>query len=213
MDALQPGDALLIAGKGHETGQVVGRGHPALRRHRAGERGGRGARRAGRVTRARSGPRDAAVAATGGGEPAGLGGQRRLDRHPQPRAGRSLRGAERGAGRPRLRRRGAGAGRGGGAGVARRRRVGPRRAASASCRTCWTGLRALGAAARARFGGRLVAVTGSVGKTGTKEMLRTALRGAGPVHAAEKSFNNHWGVPLTLARMPADATSRWSRSA
>ncbi|WP_111429863.1 UDP-N-acetylmuramoyl-tripeptide--D-alanyl-D-alanine ligase [Rhodobacteraceae bacterium DSL-40] len=66
-------------------------------------------------------------------------------------------------------------------------------------------LRALGAAGRARFGGKLVAVTGSVGKTGSKEMLRTALGAEGRVHAAEKSFNNHWGVPLTLARMPRDA--------
>ncbi|MFT3975314.1 MAG: UDP-N-acetylmuramoyl-tripeptide--D-alanyl-D-alanine ligase [Amaricoccus sp.] len=66
------------------------------------------------------------------------------------------------------------------------------------------GLRALGRAARARFGGRVVAVTGSVGKTGTKEMLRTALGAQGSVHAAEKSFNNHWGVPLTLARMAPD---------
>ncbi len=66
-------------------------------------------------------------------------------------------------------------------------------------------LRALGAAARARFAGRLVAVTGSVGKTGSKEMLRLALGAQGRVHAAEKSFNNHWGVPLTLARLPADA--------
>jgi UDP-N-acetylmuramoyl-tripeptide--D-alanyl-D-alanine ligase len=63
------------------------------------------------------------------------------------------------------------------------------------------GLRALGAAGRTRFGGRLVAVTGSVGKTGSKEMLRTALSTQGTVHAAEKSFNNHWGVPLTLARL------------
>ncbi|TPE50518.1 UDP-N-acetylmuramoyl-tripeptide--D-alanyl-D-alanine ligase [Amaricoccus solimangrovi] len=67
------------------------------------------------------------------------------------------------------------------------------------------GLRALGAAARARFRGRVVAVTGSVGKTGTKEMLRTALGAQGRAHAADKSFNNHWGVPLTLARMPAEA--------
>ena len=66
------------------------------------------------------------------------------------------------------------------------------------------GLRALGRAARARFAGRVVAVTGSVGKTGTKEMFRAALAALGSVHAAEKSFNNHWGVPLTLARMPAD---------
>ena len=66
-------------------------------------------------------------------------------------------------------------------------------------------LRALGRAARARFAGQVVAVTGSVGKTGTKEMLRTALAAQGRVHAAEKSYNNHWGVPLTLARLPADA--------
>ncbi len=65
-------------------------------------------------------------------------------------------------------------------------------------------LGALGRAARARFGGRVVAVTGSVGKTGSKEMLRVALGAQGSVHAAEKSFNNHWGVPLTLARLPAD---------
>ena len=67
------------------------------------------------------------------------------------------------------------------------------------------GLHALGAAGRARFGGRAVAVTGSVGKTTTKEMLRTALAAFGLTHAAEASYNNHWGVPLTLARAPADA--------
>ena len=50
----------------------------------------------------------------------------------------------------------------------------------------------------------MLGVTGSVGKTGTKEMLRTALGGQGTVHAAERSFNNHLGVPLTLARMPRD---------
>ncbi|MBP7240847.1 UDP-N-acetylmuramoyl-tripeptide--D-alanyl-D-alanine ligase [Amaricoccus sp.] len=66
-------------------------------------------------------------------------------------------------------------------------------------------LEALGRAGRARFRGRLVAVTGSAGKTGTKEMLRTALGAQGRVHAAEKSFNNHWGVPLTLARMDPGA--------
>ncbi len=67
------------------------------------------------------------------------------------------------------------------------------------------GLTAIGAAARARFTGRLVAVTGSVGKTTTKEMLRRILAAAGPTHAAVASYNNHWGVPLTLARMPRDA--------
>jgi UDP-N-acetylmuramoyl-tripeptide--D-alanyl-D-alanine ligase len=63
-------------------------------------------------------------------------------------------------------------------------------------------LTALGAAGRARTGARVVAVTGSVGKTSTKEMLRTALAPQGFTHAAEASYNNHWGVPLTLARMP-----------
>jgi UDP-N-acetylmuramoyl-tripeptide--D-alanyl-D-alanine ligase len=66
------------------------------------------------------------------------------------------------------------------------------------------GLEALAKAARARTGAKVIAVTGSVGKTGTKEMLRTALCSQGKVHAAEKSYNNHWGVPLTLARMSAD---------
>lgn len=65
------------------------------------------------------------------------------------------------------------------------------------------GLDALARAARTRTNARVIAVTGSVGKTSTKEMLRTALASQGSVHAAEKSFNNHWGVPLTLARMPA----------
>jgi UDP-N-acetylmuramoyl-tripeptide--D-alanyl-D-alanine ligase len=62
----------------------------------------------------------------------------------------------------------------------------------------------LGRAARARTGARVVGVTGSVGKTSTKEMLRAILSGQGKTHAAEASYNNHWGVPLTLARMPAD---------
>jgi UDP-N-acetylmuramoyl-tripeptide--D-alanyl-D-alanine ligase len=63
----------------------------------------------------------------------------------------------------------------------------------------------LGAAARARTKARVVGITGSVGKTSTKEMLRAILSGQGKTHAAEASYNNHWGVPLTLARMPADA--------
>jgi len=66
------------------------------------------------------------------------------------------------------------------------------------------GLEALGIAARARTDARVIAITGSVGKTGSKEMLRVALQGQGRIHVAEKSYNNHEGVPLTLARMPAD---------
>ncbi len=63
----------------------------------------------------------------------------------------------------------------------------------------------LGRYARARFGGKMVAITGSVGKTTTKEMLRTILSAAGKTHASPASYNNQWGVPLTLARLPADA--------
>ncbi len=65
-------------------------------------------------------------------------------------------------------------------------------------------LERIGAAARARMHGAVVAVTGSVGKTGTKEMLRLAFSALGATHAPVGSFNNHWGVPLTLARMPAE---------
>ena len=68
-----------------------------------------------------------------------------------------------------------------------------------------TALEDLGRAARARTAAKIVAVTGSVGKTTTKEALRTALSASGKVHAAVASFNNHWGVPLTLARMPQDS--------
>ena len=63
-------------------------------------------------------------------------------------------------------------------------------------------MEALGRAARTRSTGRIAAVTGSVGKTTTKEMLRAALFASGPTHAAVASFNNHWGVPLTLSRLP-----------
>lgn len=61
----------------------------------------------------------------------------------------------------------------------------------------------LGRASRARSEAKIIAVTGSVGKTSSKEMLRQALEPSGEVHASVASFNNHWGVPLTLARMPA----------
>lgn len=61
--------------------------------------------------------------------------------------------------------------------------------------------------ARARSGARVTAITGSVGKTTTKEMLRRILEAVAPgqVHAARASYNNQWGVPLTLAELPADA--------
>jgi UDP-N-acetylmuramoyl-tripeptide--D-alanyl-D-alanine ligase len=65
-------------------------------------------------------------------------------------------------------------------------------------------LERLAAASRKRSSARIIAVTGSVGKTSTKDALRHVLASQGGVHASDKSFNNHWGVPLTLARMPAD---------
>jgi UDP-N-acetylmuramoyl-tripeptide--D-alanyl-D-alanine ligase len=67
------------------------------------------------------------------------------------------------------------------------------------------GLRDLARAARARSPAKIVGVTGSVGKTGTKEALRLTLSRDGETHASVASYNNHWGVPLSLARAPASA--------
>ena len=68
-------------------------------------------------------------------------------------------------------------------------------------------LTALGHAARARSSARIIGVTGSAGKTGTKEALFHALDRMvpGTVHRSVKSYNNHVGVPLSLARMPRDS--------
>src|SRR3546814_1559698 len=68
-------------------------------------------------------------------------------------------------------------------------------------------LNALGAASRARTSARIIGVTGSVGKTGTKEALFHALDRYAPyaVHRSVKSYNNHVGVPLSLARMPRES--------
>lgn len=65
------------------------------------------------------------------------------------------------------------------------------------------GLQALGAASRARLSGTVIGVTGSVGKTGTRTAIAAALERSGGTYASERSFNNHVGVPLTLARTPA----------
>ena len=67
------------------------------------------------------------------------------------------------------------------------------------------GLINLACASRARLGAQVIAVTGSVGKTSTKEALRRLLGAQGETHASAASFNNHWGVPLSLARCPASA--------
>jgi UDP-N-acetylmuramoyl-tripeptide--D-alanyl-D-alanine ligase len=67
------------------------------------------------------------------------------------------------------------------------------------------GLEDLACAARARSNARIVAVTGSAGKTTTKEILRLACNALGRTHASAASYNNHWGVPLSLASLPRDA--------
>jgi UDP-N-acetylmuramoyl-tripeptide--D-alanyl-D-alanine ligase len=66
------------------------------------------------------------------------------------------------------------------------------------------GLADLGAAARARTPAKFAAVTGSVGKTSTKEALKAALEPFGRTYASVGNLNNHWGAPLSLSRMPRD---------
>ncbi|MBX9620810.1 MAG: UDP-N-acetylmuramoyl-tripeptide--D-alanyl-D-alanine ligase [Alphaproteobacteria bacterium] len=63
-------------------------------------------------------------------------------------------------------------------------------------------LEKLGIAARERSNAKRIAITGSVGKTSTKDMLKVILKDQGLTHGSVSSYNNHWGVPLTLARMP-----------
>jgi UDP-N-acetylmuramoyl-tripeptide--D-alanyl-D-alanine ligase len=67
------------------------------------------------------------------------------------------------------------------------------------------GLEDLARAARARSNAKILAVTGSAGKTTTKEILRLALNALGRTHASAASYNNHWGVPLSLAGLPRNA--------
>src|SRR5918997_1582627 len=66
-------------------------------------------------------------------------------------------------------------------------------------------MRDLARLSRARTNAQIIAITGSVGKTGTKEAMRLVLSRQGATHASVASYNNHWGVPLTLARMPRES--------
>lgn len=70
----------------------------------------------------------------------------------------------------------------------------------------FTGLNDLGRAGRARTTAKILAITGSVGKTGAKEAAKLAFAALGRTHATLGNLNNHWGVPLTLARMPRDSS-------
>lgn len=69
----------------------------------------------------------------------------------------------------------------------------------------FTALQDLGRVGRRRAKAKILAVTGSVGKTSSKEQLRLMLESVGGTYANEGSLNNHWGVPLSLSRLPADA--------
>jgi len=89
--------------------------------------------------------------------------------------------------------------------AAERRAELPRNAALLVVPDVLAALRDLAAAARSRTAAKVIGVTGSVGKTGTKEALRLALGKDGETHASVASYNNHWGVPLSLARCPASA--------
>ena len=103
-----------------------------------------------------------------------------------------------------------------GAAAAVARRAPPKVAADAALlmvKDTMAALLGLGGAGRARARARVIAVTGSVGKTGTKEALKLVLGRQRPTAANEGSLNNHWGLPLSLARMartPASGSSRWA---
>ncbi len=67
------------------------------------------------------------------------------------------------------------------------------------------GIRALARHARHRGAAKIAAITGSTGKTGTKDTLKLALSRQAETHATQGNLNNHWGLPLSLARMPQSA--------
>jgi UDP-N-acetylmuramyl tripeptide synthase len=202
VDALEPGDALLICRQGARDGADRGLHRLPLRRRGTGERRGRGARRAAGMSALWTAAE--AAAATGGearGDWAATGVSIDTRSLAQGDLFVALKDARDGhdfvedalaGARPRR-------------WSPACRTAWPPTRRSSSCRTCSPRSRrwdAPGARARGRGSS---AITGSVGKTSTKDMLRFVLTGQGKVHAAEKSFNNHWGVPLTLARLPRDA--------
>lgn len=67
------------------------------------------------------------------------------------------------------------------------------------------GLTQMAKASGQRCAGKRIAITGSVGKTSAKDALHTVLQEFGATHRSVASYNNHWGVPLSLARMPRDS--------
>ncbi len=210
---LRPGDKLVVAGKGHETGQIVGErtlpfsDHAAVREAIALLAAGPAApaTRDGRPPLWTGfglvAPLQARVL---GAIPAGVGGISIDTRSLQPGdLFVAIRG-DRQDGHDHVR---TAFERGAAAAVVDEEHADALRGVGSLyiVRDTLAALRGLGQAARARTDARIVAVTGSVGKTGTKEALRLVLGGAGATHASAASYNNHWGVPLTLARMPKES--------
>ncbi len=217
--ALGAGDALVIAGKGHERGQIVGTARSG-RFPIATKRSRPRSRSAAKKWRARHERavdlRGSRGRATLGHVTHGFEADRHFHRHPHAGAGRSCSSRSRAKTATamnswrRLSRPGPAA-----AMVARAPdRCAGRCGASDASRDTQRGLEDLGRASRARSNAKIVAVTGSAGKTTTKEMLRLAFGALGRTHASAASYNNHWGVPLTLAAHAArHPVRRRSRSA
>lgn len=202
---LSPGDALVIAGKGHETGQIVGSQTLPFSDHEVA-----------RTALAAAARPDSAPLWTGfglmaplgarmvGAVPAGVSGISIDTRTLQPGDLFIAIQGEAGDGHAHVRTafaKGAAAAVVDEAHATALRDAGPLYVVDDTL----LAMRRLGQAGRARSKAKIIAVTGSVGKTSTKEALRLVLAGAGETHASVASYNNHWGVPLTLARMPRTA--------
>ena len=198
---LQPGDALVIAGKGHETGQIVGDKTLPFSDHDAatGRAGGACGMSALWTLQAM---REAMGAETRGAMP--HDDRRPVHRQPHDRQGRGLfRHQGRRARWSCIRDCGASRMARASQWSSRRRRTSSQRLPLLVVPDVLDSLGRLASASRARLKAQVIAVTGSVGKTSTKEALRCVLSAQGETHASVASFNNHWGVPLSLARCPA----------
>ncbi len=193
ISGLQPGDALLIAGKGHETGQIVRRPDLAVQRSRSGDLGNDGeGRMSANPLWTASAMAEAMRAAVQGAPREAITGLSIDSRTIAPgeayfaikgdvhdghafvdaalKAGAALAVVE-----------------------TTQREKFPTEAPLLVVDDVLAALVDLAHAARARLSGQVIAVTGSVGKTSTKEALRRVLGAQGPTHASAASFNNHWG--------------------
>ncbi len=201
---LEPGDLLLVAGKGHETGQIVGDKVLPFSDHRAIEAALKAPDTAKETLWSGLGLIEPLAARVSGPLPAGVRGvsidTRTLEKDDVFFAikGDNSNGHDYVA---------AAFAKGAAAAVIDEDHFDRLKGAGSLyvVRDVLDAMQGLARAARERSKARIVAVTGSVGKTSTKEALRTVLSAVGPTHASEKSYNNHWGVPLTLARLPVSA--------